>query len=440
MGVPQTLPSNFEGWDKAPPATLPKDFKDWDAAKPNAALAPPPGAKPVTMTTNAATGEGPIARNLTSFETQLSSIPEGLVKLVLAKHWPIVDAKDWNELADDFKSLNPVMKVGGETDWGATAANLLPLLVDMKGGGVAESPAASMVKASAPAVRAAVKGANTVLEKAPGSIGAAAGAAAGHATGIPGAAEVGGAAGYALGKEILPQIKIPGEGFGFPNRVTGGPAVVPKFAPGEAGSMVESVAAPAAETPAAEAAPSAASGETVPRTLSGDAALREVLVTQPNKTLLQIARSRGVDVTPEAQLKPTNAVNNRILNKIINDYSEDELGDFRDTHLEVERMGRHDFGDIGKEANQILNLQTYFPDLKIPLAQVLRLRKAIATAGQQKFAPVTDLAQTLKDNANAASGEAKPVASAPIAGDDSLLNQLQESLKKVREQKLAIPQ
>jgi len=74
-------------------------------------------------------------------------------------------------------------------------------------------------------------GSNTALAKAPGSIGATAGYAIGHATGIPGAAEVGGAAGYALGKELLPQVQIPGAGVGLPNRVTGGPATAPQYVP-----------------------------------------------------------------------------------------------------------------------------------------------------------------------------------------------------------------
>lgn len=32
MGAPQTLPANFDGWDK-PPDTLPKDFSGWDVGK-----------------------------------------------------------------------------------------------------------------------------------------------------------------------------------------------------------------------------------------------------------------------------------------------------------------------------------------------------------------------------------------------------------------------
>lgn len=130
--------------------------------------------------------------------------------------------------------------------------------------GVAGHMAAGQAMAAAPlAIEGAVRGAealpveatrpvrltaraiNKVLSKAPGSVGAATGAAVGHATGIPGAAEIGGAAGYALGKEVLPQVRVPGEGFGLPSRVTGGPEVAPQFTePSAAGSMVRSVEQP----------------------------------------------------------------------------------------------------------------------------------------------------------------------------------------------------
>jgi len=99
---------------------------------PNARLAPASGA-PSSMSMK--TGEGPIATNLTSFESQLSQLPKASVQLLLAKHWPIVDAKNYSELWNDIKSLNPVMRQyeGGPVDPGATAANLLPMLVDAKG-------------------------------------------------------------------------------------------------------------------------------------------------------------------------------------------------------------------------------------------------------------------------------------------------------------------
>ena len=84
-----------------------------------------------------------------------------------------------------------------------------------------------------PAVRATTRAVNTVLQKAPGTVGAATGAAIGHATGVPYAGEVGAIIGGGVGREILPKVKLPGEGFGLPNRVTGGPASAPQFQPEE---------------------------------------------------------------------------------------------------------------------------------------------------------------------------------------------------------------
>ena len=86
----------------------------------------------------------------------------------------------------------------------------------------------STTKATAP-VRATVKALNKALQKAPGTLGTAGGAAVGAATGLPYAAEVGAGLGGVVGREVLPQIKLPGEGFGLPNRVTGGPSDVPSW-------------------------------------------------------------------------------------------------------------------------------------------------------------------------------------------------------------------
>lgn len=142
--------------------------------------------------------------------------------------------------------------------------------------------------------------------------------------------------------------------------------------PGETASVTPSIPAFAAES--------------IPRTLSGESALRQVLDTQPNDTLLKIARSRGVDVSKESLLKPNSAVTNRIINKIVDDFDDDELDNMRSTYLQ--NQSKHNFGDIGKEANQVLNLQTYFPDLKIPQATLNRVAKAMGTtASAAKVAP-----------------------------------------------------
>jgi hypothetical protein len=70
-----------------------------------------------------------------------------------------------------------------------------------------------------PVVRGLAKGTNKVLERAPGLIGSGAGAAIGHATGIPEAGPVGAAIGYGVGKELLPKLRVPGETFRLPKPV-----------------------------------------------------------------------------------------------------------------------------------------------------------------------------------------------------------------------------
>jgi hypothetical protein len=96
---------------------------------------------------------------------------------------------------------------------------------------IEKAPAAlqAATDTGAAGVRAAVRGANTVLEKAPGSVGAATGAAIGHASGVPYGGEVGGIVGGAVGRELLPKVQIPGESFGLPKRITGGPASAPAY-------------------------------------------------------------------------------------------------------------------------------------------------------------------------------------------------------------------
>lgn len=135
-----------------------------------------------------------------------------------------------------------------------------------------------------------------------------------------------------------------------------------------------------------------ANGNTIPRTLSGESALRQVLTGQDNTNLLKIARGRGINVTQEAQLKP-GVADGRIIGKIIDDFSPEELKEISDQFLENSRF-RHAFGDIGPEAWKTMSLQTYFPDLKIPAAKLTRTAKAIASVP----APSDDLTGILQQS------------------------------------------
>lgn len=176
------------------------------------------------------------------------------------------------------------------------------------------------------------------------------------------------------------------------------------------------------------------SGEGIPRTFSGESALRQVLTGQDNVNLMRIAKSRGIDVSQEGQLKPSIA-DKRLVNKIVDDFSADELDEFRSNYLEQTRMGRHNFGDIGAEANKTLSMQTYFPDVKIPLATTLRTQKAIQSAAQPKFAPINNLAAQLKASAPSVSEST----TAPQPNED-LSAILQDSIKAALKKKASVNQ
>jgi hypothetical protein len=194
---------------------------------------------------------------------------------------------------------------------------------------------------------------------------------------------------------------------------------------GEAAELAPEMTASKAGEASAEAAPMGqftpadigkvpVPGAGIPRTLSGESALRQVLTGQDNANLLKIAKSRGINIAQESQLKP-GVADSRLINKIVDDFSDDELENLRSTYLENTRMGRHDFGEIGPEAWKTMGLQTYFPDVKVSAATLKRTQSAIAAAS--KSAPDT--------------------AAPSAAGDDDLLKQLQESLRKVQQRKQA---
>lgn len=130
-----------------------------------------------------------------------------------------------------------------------------------------------------------------------------------------------------------------------------------------------------------EAAQPLPSTSNIPRTLSGDSALRQVLTGQDNANLLKIARSRGINVTKEAQLK-AGVADNLLINKIIDDFSPEEFDNMRSTFMESQR-NRAQFGDIGPEAWKTMSLKTYFPDVKISAAQLKRTAAAVGNTGKQ---------------------------------------------------------
>jgi hypothetical protein len=273
------------------------------------------------------------------------------------------------------------------------------------------------------------------------------------------------------------RVKVPGRDFGLPQPVEPAPATIPGAPvpvaspesrlpaafqslaakatppvgtvdnpfrptprPGAAGNLAESVTEPQPEpTPEPSTPPSSPGlpprgeypGGGSPRVLSGESALRQILTGQDNKNLMKIAKSRGISTSQEAQLKPSVA-DPRLVTKIIDDFDDDELDGIRSSYMENTQMGRHNFGDIGAEAQKTLAMQTYFPDVKVPAATMIRTKAAIANApvtGQAPVkAPIGDLSAALKAKT------VKPTAAVPAPLDD-LTQILQDSLKRIQEQK-----
>jgi hypothetical protein len=125
--------------------------------------------------------------------------------------------------------------------------------------------------------------------------------------------------------------------------------------------------------------PSPESSATIPRTLHGEGALSEVLSHLDNASLLKIAKSRGINVSQESLLKPGTA-NNLLIQKIVNNFSPGDLQEFGSRYLESSRF-QHQFpAQMTPEAWNVIALQNFFPEIKIPLAQLRRA--AIAAQGR----------------------------------------------------------
>lgn len=224
------------------------------------------------------------------------------------------------------------------------------------------------------------------------------------------------------------------------------PAEEPSASLGRIPGAKSAAAQPEAAAPAAAATPemSTPHGGGIPRTLSGESALRQVLTGQDNANLIKIAKSRGINIAQESQLKP-GVADSRLINKIIEDFSDDELDGMRSQYLENNRMGKHNFGDIGPEAWKTMGMQSYFPDVKIADAALRRTQSSIAAAEKAKSAPagapsplqqkVSNLEDFIRKPATEAPASAKPAAkpktSAPVEPPD-LTDQLQKSLDLVK--------
>jgi hypothetical protein len=260
MGAPPTLPANFTGWDKGPPQTLPANFDQWDKVAKAQQTAPDQFAQDRAVTEAWAAKHpilGPIARFLVAggqnAASAITDTPSFLYHAITDPPRPEESSMTPEQRVVARLGVEQAVKAGQDYASGMVtpkgAASVLPEAlgagVGQTAGGAVYAKAGEAVppaleaasnvplsKMTAP-IRAGVKGANAVLAKAPAIAGGAVGGYLGHATGIPGAEALGAAAGYAAGKEVpLPSwARVPGQGFGLPNRVAGGPEVAPKYAP-----------------------------------------------------------------------------------------------------------------------------------------------------------------------------------------------------------------
>lgn len=300
--------------------------------------------------------------------------------------------------------LGTYLKVGQETA-GEGAGQALSAIATEKLGEAAK-------KAAPPAVRGAAKGINKVLEKAPGSIGAGVGAGIGHATGIPGATEVGGAIGYGVGREVLPKVRIPGEHFGFPDRVIGGPKTAPQYSPPPAfrdpGAPLPEVSDRAllqsrhlAEGPRPIEEPAAGLG-TIPVAQKPPAPVS--IRRGPGEIPAEAATASAPEARPEvspAVARPSATTSSR-LDELLND----AVGG---RELEPNTPLRQQLSRIGKPSVPTPKMR--------PISDLSQQIKDSAPASDApKMAPLTNLSQQIKNSAVALPEGFTPVESEVLRG------------------------
>lgn len=162
----------------------------------------------------------------------------------------------------------------------------------------------------------------------------------------------------------------------------------------EAAAESEARAVPADTEPAATPAnmPS-----TLPRVESGEGVLNKALTSLDNQTLLKVAKSRGINVTQEGQLK-AGAANSRLIKKIIDDFSPEELDEVRNQGIEMAQNkavpGAEAGADASAEAWRYKVLKTFFPDVKISNAMEARALATIAKRPSAAKAPAVPPEET----------------------------------------------
>lgn len=207
---------------------------------------------PVTISSGIyhAFSDQPTAEEQKEFSTDKNPgvIKRGAIGVTRMTAEPIANAADWYIKAAQGKIPNvtdQILSVAPE-GIGAAAGNVVGgkaiegAVNVAKGAPVSSEITAVRPKPSlmdpaagpeivAPIVRSAARGANKALANYPKIVGSTVGGAVGAASRIPYGTEIGAGIGAAVGPEILPNVRIPGEHFGLPARVVGGPRIAPAY-------------------------------------------------------------------------------------------------------------------------------------------------------------------------------------------------------------------
>jgi hypothetical protein len=381
MGAPQTLPANFTGWDppaaaSPPPATLPANFNGWDDAS--------------------KTAQKPIAPYLEKDADEVAGVLGGAVKSLAKVSGPNTV---YEMLRQHFPELNLKPGLGMPTANEVGAAGVGMMLPGAEGEAGAEVPKTETPAAAAPK---AASSAASVLDHPAVSPWVDA-LKAELKSKIPGYTFLktlrDSAEGLTKGQEP-PKPPTPGvpETNGVPWGSGGqGPIDLRgKVIPPASSQLPSDVAAaPDAATPEAPQSNVPAPYDRRSMPVHGDSALRQILTGQDNANLLKIAKSRGLNVTRESQLKP-GVADQLLINKIVNDFDPDELDEVGAKFLQNE--SKHNFGDIGPEAWKTMSLQTYFPDVKIPASVLKRTQTAIGAAAAKTTPADDDLEDLLQQS------------------------------------------
>jgi hypothetical protein len=334
MGAPKTLPVDFQGWDKAdnPPQTLPANFSQWDQAQPASIGVnrgePPQGSAGYQYSTGYA-GPNDVQRSSGGFiERATTAAGQSLQNPAnFLPSWQDVLLPGFNATKQAYQEAKGYLQ-------GAPAQDPAQKL-----GSMAPAVLTALVSHAADVIPNPVEAAP--LRPTP-----------------------------AWRTQPQPVTEIPWR-TSTPEEINANTQRISENVARRQAARQQTTA-PQTARMSAETVPASEFGEPsgISNPLHGESALSDVLTKMDNPTLLKIAKSRGISVTQEQLLKPGTA-NPLLIKKIVSDFGPDELAEFSARTIESTRF-QHTFPEMPDENWRTIALQTYFPNVKIPLAQLRR--------------------------------------------------------------------